>query len=73
MKNEDYVRGLVKYTSRDYVSLKNEFFDLVPKLTSLWTPEADADPRSPQKPTLSKLAPMLVVTLLIQFSNLLLA
>lgn len=44
MSNDDYSRGLVKYTSRDYDSLKKEFFDLVPKLTDLWTPEADADP-----------------------------
>lgn len=41
---EDYSRGLVRYTSRDYDSLKQEFFDLVPKLTDLWKPEADADP-----------------------------
>lgn len=41
---EDYSRGLVRYTSRDYESLKQEFFDLVPKLTDLWKPEADADP-----------------------------
>ena len=44
MSDNDYSRGLVKYTSRDYESLKQEFFDLVPKLTDLWKPEADADP-----------------------------
>ena len=43
---EDYSRGLVRYTSRDYESLRQEFFDLVPKLTTLWKPEADADPGS---------------------------
>ena len=43
---EDYSRGLVRYTSRDYDSLKQEFFDLVPKLTNLWKPEADSDPGS---------------------------
>ena len=42
--SEDYSRGLVKYTSRDYDSLVQEFFDFVPKLTDLWKPEADADP-----------------------------
>ena len=42
--SEDYQNGLVNYTSRDYESLVNEFYDLVPKLTSLWKPEADADP-----------------------------
>ena len=41
---EDYSRGLVRYTSRDYESLRQEFFDLVPKLTDLWKPEADSDP-----------------------------
>ena len=41
---EEYGKGLVKYTSRDYDSLVDEFFDLVPKLTDLWKPEADADP-----------------------------
>ena len=40
----DTSRGLIKYTSRDYNSLMEEFFDLVPKLTDLWKPEADADP-----------------------------
>jgi len=32
------------YTSRDYNSLVEQFWDLVPKLTDLWKPEADADP-----------------------------
>lgn len=41
---EDYSRGLIKYTSRDYNSLLEEFFDLVPKLTDLWEPEAGGDP-----------------------------
>ena len=40
----DYKNGLVSYTSRDYNSLINEFWDLVPKLTDLWKPEASADP-----------------------------
>lgn len=41
---EDYRNGLVRYTSRDYLSLLDEFKELVPKLTDLWKPEADADP-----------------------------
>ena len=44
MSSEDYSRGLIKYTSRDFNSLKQEFLDLVPKLTSLWKPEAEDDP-----------------------------
>lgn len=41
---ESYSRGMVKYSSRDYDSLMKEFWELVPKLTDLWQPEADADP-----------------------------
>lgn len=41
---DDYRNGLVKYTSRDYNSLLTEFRELVPKLTELWRPEAEADP-----------------------------
>lgn len=37
-------RGLIKYTSRDYNSLMEEFWELVPTLTDLWQPEADSDP-----------------------------
>lgn len=42
--SEEYSRGLVRYTSRDYDSLLQEFKDIVPKLTDLWKPEAEADP-----------------------------
>lgn len=34
--------GLINYTSRDYESLVSEFFKIVPALTELWKPEADA-------------------------------
>lgn len=37
-------RGLINYTSRDYDSIAAEFWELVPKLTDLWKPAADADP-----------------------------
>lgn len=37
-------KGVVKYTSRDYQSIMKDFWDLVPKMTELWKPEADADP-----------------------------
>lgn len=37
-------KGLISYTSRDYDSIMKEFWELVPKLTDLWKPEADADP-----------------------------
>lgn len=44
MTSEDRSRGLIRYTSRDYNSLMDEFYNLVPQLTELWKPEADADP-----------------------------
>ena len=37
-------KGIVSYTSRDYESIMNDFWDMVPKLTDVWKPEADADP-----------------------------
>lgn len=40
----DTSRGVIKYTSRDYNSIMKEFWELVPKMTDLWKPEADADP-----------------------------
>lgn len=40
----DSNRGLISYTSRDYNSIMEEFWAIVPKLTDLWKPEADADP-----------------------------
>ena len=43
-ETESYTHGMVKYSSRDYDSLKREFWDLVPKLTELWKPEAESDP-----------------------------
>lgn len=40
----DSNHGLIPYTDRDYNSLLQDFKDLVPTLTDLWKPEADADP-----------------------------
>jgi len=40
----DYEKGVVSYTSRDYESIMKDFWELVPTLTELWKPEADADP-----------------------------
>ena len=54
MADKDYSRGFVNYTSRDYPSLMEHFWSLVPALTELWkptdasevrwTPEASSDP-----------------------------
>lgn len=40
----DSNRGLIPYTDKDYDTLVKDFWELVPKLTDLWRPEADADP-----------------------------
>ena len=37
-------KGIVKYTSRDYESILQDFKDVVPTMTELWKPEADSDP-----------------------------
>ena len=37
-------KGLVKYTSRDYLSIMDDYWTVVPTLTEVWKPEADSDP-----------------------------
>lgn len=61
--NESSDRGLIKYTSRDYESLMNDFWDIVPTLTDLWKPEADADPGVVLGKFLASAADMLGVNL----------
>ena len=36
--------GIVKYSSRDYDSIMNDFWSVVPTLTESWQPESDSDP-----------------------------
>lgn len=61
--SEDLSRGLIRYTSRDYNALMNEFYALVPALTALWKPEADADPGVVLAKFLASAADMLGVNL----------
>lgn len=63
MADSDYSRGMVNYTSRDYNSLLQEFFKMVPTLTDLWKPEADADPGIVLAKYLASVADMLGVNL----------
>lgn len=56
-------RGLISYSDRDYDSLVKDFWDLVPKLTALWKPEADADPGVVLGKFLASAADMLGVSL----------
>lgn len=59
--NEDFSRGLVKYTSRDYESIMKDFWDVVPTLTELWKPDADSDPGVVLGKWLASIADMLGV------------
>ena len=54
---------MINYTSRDYTSIMEEFWDLVPKLTDLWKPEADSDPGVVLGKYLASIADMLGVNL----------
>lgn len=36
-----FQKGMVKYTSRDYESIMEDFWDMVPKMTELWNPTPD--------------------------------
>lgn len=56
-------RGLIKYTSRDYDSIIKEFWDLVPKLTDLWKPDAESDPGVVLGKFLASIADMLNVNI----------
>ena len=60
---EDFSKGIVKYTSRDYESIMEDFWDLVPKMTELWVPEADSDPGVVLGKFLASAADMLGVNL----------
>lgn len=44
MADNSTTNGIVKYTSRDYESILQDFIDTVPTLTDLWDGESDSDP-----------------------------
>ena len=54
-------KGMIKYTSRDYNSIMQEFWDVVPKLTELWKPDAESDPGVVLGKFLASIADMLGV------------
>ncbi len=62
MADSDSNRGLISYTSRDYNSIMEEFWSIVPTLTDLWKPEADADPGVVLGKVLASAADMLGVS-----------
>lgn len=57
------MKGMIKYTSRDYESIMSEFWDLVPKLTDLWKPDAESDPGVVLGKFLASIADMLGVNI----------
>lgn len=59
-------KGIVKYSSRDYDSIMEDFWSLVPTLTENWTPESDADPGVVLAKFMASIADMLGVNLDIQ-------
>lgn len=63
MSNNEISRGFVNYSSRDYNSLLTDFKNIVPALTELWKPEADADPGVVLMKLLASAADMLGVNL----------
>lgn len=56
-------KGIVKYTSRDYESIMQDFWQIVPTMTELWKPEAEADPGVVLGKWLASIADMLGVNL----------
>ena len=44
MDKDGTSRGVVKYTSRDYISIVNDMIEASKSLTDLWKPEATSDP-----------------------------
>ena len=63
MNQSEQPHGMIRYTSRDYNSIMEEFWELVPKLTDLWKPEADSDPGVVLGKFLASIADMLSVNL----------
>lgn len=61
--DKDFNKGLINYSSRDYNSLLSEFKSIVPSLTELWKPDADADPGVVLMKLLASAADMLGVNL----------
>lgn len=63
INSNDLSKGYVKYTSRDYDSVLEDFISMVPVLTDLWKPEGDADPGMVLGKYLASVADMLGVNL----------
>ena len=62
-ENEGFSSGMIKYSSRDYDSIMEEFWKIVPTLTDLWKPETESDPGVVLGKILASAADMLGVNL----------
>ena len=62
-KDDGTLGNIVNYTSRDYDSILEGFKEIVPNLTELWKPEADADPGVVLTKWVASVADMLGVNL----------
>lgn len=63
MSDSNTGKGIIKYTSRDYESIMDDFNSIVPTLTELWKPESDADPGVVLGKVLASAADMLSINL----------
>lgn len=61
--------GIVKYSSRDYQSLLNDFIEAIPTLTELWDCESDSDPGMVLAKYIAACADMLGINLDLQASE----
>jgi len=66
MATDNISKGIVKHTSRDYDSIMNDFWSVVPTMTELWSPQSDSDPGVVLAKFIASCADMLGVNLDIQ-------
>lgn len=69
MADKSISNGIVKYSSRDYQSLLNDFIEAVPTLTELWDCESDSDPGMVLAKYIAACADMLGINLDLQASE----
>lgn len=66
MSDSSTRNGIVKYSSRDYNSMLDDFFSVVPALTEIWDGESDSDPGVILAKYIASVGDMLSVNLDIQ-------
>ena len=66
MADKSIRNGIVKYSSRDYESILNDFLSVVPTMTELWNGESDSDPGMILAKYIAACADMLSINLDVQ-------